>query len=225
MKTFFRFAALSPLLGLLAGCCANNANTCDDTQADSLYIVLANGKTNPDTVNVSFRRAELDTVTLQRYIPATPARPAANGTPAQAAQPAGPLSDPIVIVRAQQTKVSLNSALARKLTAAGLQPTTIVINNNTPFPVSTTGGKLSTYNYVVRIYDRSVKNTTPYVDTLKNITLQGRYNADGCTTCYENTLKTVRQRGAKTDSTLTVTETQTTNRIKVPVRILFTKLN
>lgn len=221
MKTFFHFAALL----LLAGCCANNANTCDDVQADSLYIVLANNKTNPDTINVSFKRVELDTVTLQRYAPPKPARPAVNGNPAQAAQPAGPLSDPVVIVQAQQTRISLNSMLARKLAVAGLQPTTIVINNNTPFPVSTTGSKLSSYNYVLKIYDRSVKNTIPYVDTLKNITIQGRYSADGCTTCYENTLKTVRRRGAKTDSTLTVTETQIKNSLKVPVRILITKLN
>ena len=227
MKTFFRFAALSPLLGLLAGCCANNANTCDDLLADSLYLVLKDKADASIPGDMSyFTQEELDTVYLQRYAPAMPANPTA--TPPTKAQPAGALSDPVVIVRAQQTRASLNSALARKLAAANLLPTTIVISNNTPFPTSTTGGKLSAYNYVLTVQDRSTKIRQAYVFTLKNITLQGRYDADGCTTCYENTLKTVLRQGPnspKTDSTLTVTETQTKNGVKVPVRILITKLD
>jgi hypothetical protein len=222
MKTFFRLVLLAPLLGGLAGCCANSANTCDDIYADSLFVVL---KDAPDNANDTsyFTKEELDTVYLQRYAPAVAANPTA--TPATKAQPAGALSDPVTIVRAQQTRASLNSRLALRLASAtpALLPTTIVISNNTPFPTSATGGKLSAYNYVLTVYDRSVKNTTRYVDTLKNIQLQGRYTADGCTTCYENTLKTLVRRGKNARTVLNVTEGQ--NGRTGPVPVLITKLD
>lgn len=224
MKTFFRSVLLAPLLGGLAGCCANSANTCDDIYADSLFVVL---KDKPDDSNPSdksyFTKEELDTVYLQRYAPAVAAN--TTTTPATKAQPAGALSAPVTIVRAQQTQASLNSRLALRLASAtpALLPTTIVISNNTPFPTSVTGGKLSAYNYVLTVYDRSVKNTTPYVDTLKSIQLQGRYTADGCTTCYENKKKTVVRRGKNTEKLLDVTEGQ--NGSTGPVPILITKLD
>ncbi|RZK99524.1 MAG: hypothetical protein EOO62_24725, partial [Hymenobacter sp.] len=152
MNLLFRGAAYAPLLALLAGCCANNANNCDDLQADSLFLVPANNRVNADTVSTSFTRAELDTVYLQRYAPATPKRPATSTLPEIPAQPKGPLSDPVSIVRTQQSIV--NSALARKLSKAGLTAAnTIVISNTTPFSPSTTGGKLNAYNYVLTIHD------------------------------------------------------------------------
>jgi hypothetical protein len=191
MNLFLRGAVCAPLLALLAGCCANSANTCDDLYADSLYFVLPDSTYNPDTQNISFTDTELDTVYLQRYAPATPAMPANGAIPATPAQPAGALSDPISIIRAKQTRATLNSALYRKLQepTPKLLTTTLVISNNSPFSPSTTGGKLSAYNYVLTVQDKSIKNQQPYVFEITNIQLTGQYNADGCNTCYENTGK------------------------------------
>ena len=218
MNILLRGAVCVSLLALVAGCCANNANNCDDLYVDSLYLVLANNKANADTVTTSFTRAELDTVYLQRYTPARAAIPANGAIPAIPAQPEGPYSDPVSIVRAQQT--TTNSALKRKLGDAKLSPaTTIVISNTTPFAPSTTGGKLSAYNYVLTVQDRSVKPRRSYVFKLENIILQGQYEADGCTTCYENTKKTFRLTGRNT-RIIDVTESGTgTNKVPVPVAV------
>jgi hypothetical protein len=223
MNIFLRGAVCAPLLALVAGCCANNANNCDDIYADSLYLTLANNRTNADTVTTSFTRSELDTVYLQRYTPAKAAVPANGAIPSVPATPAA-YSDPQTIVQTQQT--TINSALKARLKAAGFAPSnTLVISNNAPFPTSTTGGKLSAYSYILKIHDRAVKNAPTYIDTLKQIQLQGRYNADGCTTCYENTQKTVVRKGINTTQTFDVTETTVQNGIKVPVPLPITKLD
>jgi hypothetical protein len=221
MKTFLRCAALAPLLALVAGCCANNANNCDDLQADSLFLVLKDAsKSSSPTDTTYFSTAQLDTVYLQRYAPATPARPANGATPAQPAQPEGALSDPVSIVRAQQTKV--NSVLLRKLNRATPRlsaDSTIVISNTTPFAPSITGGKLSAYNYVLTVQDRSVKPRRTYTYKLVNIMLQGQYNADGCYTCYENSKKQFTLIGRNT-RTIDVTESGSgANKAPVPVSI------
>lgn len=224
MKLFFRGAACAPLLALLAGCCANNANTCDDLQADSLFLVLANNRVNADTVRTSFTRAELDTVYLQRFAPATPARPATTTLPAIAAQPEGAPSAPITIVRAQQA--STPTALRRKLAAAGLKAAnTIVISNTTPFGPSSTGGKLSAYGYILTVQDRSVQPRTTYKYRLDNIVLKGQYEADGCTTCYENMGKVFRLIGPNQTQSFDATENDVKDNVKVPVPRLITKLD
>lgn len=223
MNLFLRGAACAPLLALVASCCANSANTCDDLYADSLYLVLANNITNADTVATSFTRAELDTVYLQRYTTAKAAVPANGATPAVPAAAAA-YSDPVSIVQAQQT--TINSALKERLKAAGFATSnTLVISNNAPFAPSTTGGKLSAYGYILKIHDLSVKNAATYVDTLTQIQLQGRYNADGCTTCYENTQKTVVRKGKHMTQPFNVTETTVQGTIKVPVPLPITKLD
>ena len=221
MTTFFRCAAFAPLLALVAGCCANNACNCDDLQADSLYLVLKDTPSTPADTTY-FTAAQLDTVYLQRYATATPARPATATTPAIPAQPEGALSAPITIVRAQQTTV--NSALRRKLNKANLPTTTLVISNNTPFAPGTTGGKLNAFNYLLTVQDRSVK--TPrrlYKFTLDNIALQGQYEGDGCCTCYENTKKQFRLVGRNT-RTIDVTESGSGND-KTPVPVTISKLD
>jgi len=226
MNLLFRGAACAPLLALLAGCCANNANTCDDLQEDSLFLVLANNRVNADTVKVSFTRAELDTVYLQRFTPAAPARPATNTLPAIAAQPEGAPSAPISIVRNRQT--TANSALLRKLRAGNLTAiNTLVISNTNPFGPSSAGGKLSAYGYILTVEDRSVKPRTTYRYRLDNIVLQGRYEADGCTTCYENTKKVVQLTGKTTPPPFDATEinVDAKNNVKVPVPLIITKNN
>jgi hypothetical protein len=222
MTNFFRCAAFAPLLALVAGCCANNTCDCDDLQADSLYLVLANNRVNSDTLTTSFTRAELDTVYLQRYAPARPAQPANGTIPAVPAQPQGALSDPVAIVRTQQGVI--NSALKRKLDRAKLTPaTTLVISNTAPFSPGTTGGKLNAYNYVLTVQDRSTLTRPKYVFTLDNITFQGQYNATGCCTCYENTGKEFRLTGKNT-RLVNVTETGSVGE-KTPVPVSIRKLD
>jgi hypothetical protein len=225
MKTFLRYAALAPLLALVAGCCANNACDCDDLQADSLFLVLKDApSTDVPADTTYFSAAQLDTVYLQRYAPATPARPANGATPAQPAQPEGPLSDPVSIVRAQQTTV--NSALRRKLNKANprLSPaTTIVISNATPFAPSITGGKLHAYNYVLTVQDRSTLTRRTYRFKLVNIMLAGQYNATGCCTCYENSKKQFTLIGRNT-RLVDVTESGS-GADKAPVPVFISKLD
>jgi hypothetical protein len=185
MNNFLRGAVCAPLLALVAGCCANNANNCDDLLADSLYFTL---KDAPDPGNSNdtsyFSTAELDTVYLQRY---TPARAAVPGTPATAAA----YSDPVSIIRKQQS-VGLNSAIAKKLKDNGLALTTLIISNNSPFSPSFSGGKLNAYNYLLTVQDKSVKPRKTYSFAIDNIVLKGQYYADGCNTCYQNTAKSFR---------------------------------
>jgi hypothetical protein len=185
MNNFLRGAACAPLLALVAGCCANNANNCDDLLADSLYFTLPDRSFNADTVNVSFTRAELDTVYLQRYTPARAAVP--GSTPATA----GAYSDPVSIIRKQQS-VGLNSAIAKKLKDNRLPLTTLIISNNSPFSPSFSGGKLNAYSYLLTVQDRSVRPRKTYSFAIDNIVLKGQYHADGCNTCYENTAKSFR---------------------------------
>jgi hypothetical protein len=221
MNLLFRGAVCAPLLALLGGCCANNTNNCDDLQADSLFLVPV---TDPATAG-SFTSQELDTVYLQRYAPATPARAATATRPVPIpAQPKGALSAPVNIVKAQQANTP--AALRRKLDAAGLTPAnTIVISNTTPFGPSTAGGKLNAYNYVLTIHDRSVKGAPTYADTLVQIEFQGQYTADGCNTCYENTQKTFVLKGQRTTRTIDATEKEVLKDVKVPVPIPITKLD
>ena len=179
MKNLLRFLPLSPLLVLAAGCCANSDNNCRDTLEDSLYFTLND---DPSKGN-AFTPAELDTVYLLRFNPLTAGRN----------YDSIPLTDTL---RARQQKRT--PLLAQKLKDAGLdtkKTNTIVLSNAFPFVPGTTGGKLSSYYYSLVIKDKSVKPTPTYTFPINQILLKGRYNADGCNTCYQNTLKQARVSG------------------------------
>jgi hypothetical protein len=182
MTTFFRCAALAPLLALVAGCCANNACNCDDLQADSLFFLFNTNAADPK----SFSASEIDTVYLRRY----------------SSTDTTTLSDPVTVVPAQRLR-QLNSALAARLTSAGLPVGTLVISNSAPFSPSITGGKLSAYNYLLTVKDGR-PGSLPYNFKITSITLAGNYEADGCCTCYRNTGKRFRLNGSPY---LNVTET------------------
>jgi hypothetical protein len=167
MKTFVRCLALSPLLALVAACCANSPCNRDDLQADSLYLTL---KSLPIGDSTSFTEAELDTVYLQRYSLTEPTV----------------ITDRQLLIRGQQRDVSILT----KLKDAKLDLTTLVISNTTPFAPSTTGGKLNAYNYLLTVHD-GVKGSKTYEFRLTNIMLTGDYEADGCCTYYRNTKKTL----------------------------------
>lgn len=68
----------------------------------------------------------------------------------------------------------------------------IVLNNNTPFTQAGTA-KLDTYRYVVQ-YLAQVPGSRPVPTTalvIDKVQLDGRFNGDGCCTCYQNTQKIV----------------------------------
>jgi hypothetical protein len=169
MNNFLRGAVCAPLLALVAGCCANNANNCDDLLADSLYFTLKDAPDPSISGDTSyFSDAELDTVYLQRYTPARAAVP--GSTPATA----GAYSDPVSIIRKQQS-VGLNSAIAKKLKDNRLPLTTLIISNNSPFSPSFSGGKLNAYSYLLTVQDRSVRPRKTYSFAIDNIVLKGQY--------------------------------------------------
>lgn len=180
MTHFLRGAACASLLALVAGCCANSDNACDDLYVDSLYFQF-------DTGSNGFTKAELDTVYLQRYTPARPAIPGSGSTPTVPATTAT-YSDPINIIRAKQS-AGLTSRLRARLKQAGLGDSTLVISNNSPFSPSVSGGKLTAYRYLITVQNKPVRPGQTYQFAVDSIRLVGRYNADGCTTCYENTFK------------------------------------
>ncbi|MDJ0364014.1 hypothetical protein QMK33_02530 [Hymenobacter sp. H14-R3] len=165
MKTLVRCLVLFPLLAL-AACCANTQCNRDDLQADSLYLTLKSAPVGDKTI---FTETELDTVYLQRYS-------IADSTV---------ITDPQLLIRGQQRDASIIA----KLKDAGLDANTLVISNITPFAPSTTGGKLSDYNYLLTVHD-GAKGSMLYKFRITDIVLKGNYEADGCCTYYHNTKKT-----------------------------------
>ncbi len=188
MKNLLRFLPLSPLLMLLAGCCANNACNCQDTLEDSIYLTLSDDPAN----SKSFTAAELDTVYLLRYNPLTAGRN----------YDSIPLTRTLLLHQQRHTPL-----LAYKLGIVGIDtskgndkhplttPNTIVLSNASPFVPGATGGKLSSYYYSLVVKDKSVKPTQTYTFAINQINLKGQFNADGCCTCYKNILKQVRVNG------------------------------
>jgi hypothetical protein len=198
MTLFLRGAACASLLALVAGCCANSENTCgDDLYADSLYFQF-------DTSSSGFTKAELDTVYLQRYTPARAAIPGSGSTPTVPATQAS-YSDPINIIRAKQG-AGLTSGLRARLKSAKLGDSTLVISNNSPFSPSVSGGKLTAYRYLITVQNKPVRPGQTYQFDVDSIQLKGRYNADGCTTCYENTYKYLQINSKSTKAGGEVTE-------------------
>ncbi len=191
MNIFFRCLAFSPLLPLLAACCANTPCSRDDLQADSIYLTL---KSVPASDPNSFTDAELDTVYLRRYSIADTTV----------------ITDPVLLLRNQQRDTSIKA----KLKSAGLDSTTLVISNTTPFAPSTTGGKLNAYNYLLTVHNRTKGFTKTYNFRLTDIVLMGNYEAEGCCTYYRNTKKTFRVNKVVQD----VTETD-----KKPIAVTLAK--
>ncbi|RZL00027.1 MAG: hypothetical protein EOO62_24290 [Hymenobacter sp.] len=81
------------------------------------------------------------------------------------------------------------------LTASGtdLKRDSIVINNAAPFSLAGGNTKLSAYDYQINASQVTasggVRTTKRYTYTITNIKLDGRYDANGCCTCYLNTQK------------------------------------
>lgn len=171
---------LAPLLVLLAGCCANNPCDCNDSLADSLFFAF----------EPSFTKTELDTVYISR-------RSIANPTQAPDSLPL-----PIITRRPTTLTAQIDSGNQRLY---GL----VVISNNAPFSQTTTNGNLSRYTYRLSI-PRDAPAGSPrtfYTYRISDIKLTGSYLANGCCTCYRNSLKLVRVTGGSNSNLVqTVTD-------------------
>jgi len=175
MMNYFLRALLYLPLGLLAGCCANDACGCNDLLAVSLYFQF-------DTSQ--FQANDIDTVYLFRYS-------VSDSTKA---------IDSVQLTRRQLVVNSKQLLAKQQLTAPFNTDSSIfILSNNAPFSPTTTGGKLSQYNYRLSVpkgnslYGTAGKpqRRTVYDYRIGPIVIKGQYKADGCCTCYANTQKTV----------------------------------
>jgi len=190
-----RLLLLLPWLALLAGCCANDTYDCQDLQQDSIYLRFYQepGKSK------AFSDSEIDTVYLMRY-----ARTKTNGKYNPASRRP---TDSVSLVRA----TGWSNALLQQ--APGFSDkTVIVLSNTSPFPASGPSGKLSSFSYALLVAPN--RRGPRYVFRLDSVRLRGQFKGDGCSTCYQNTLKRVIQGRDSTD----VTETG-----GVPKPLLFVK--
>ena len=164
MKNILRSLLLTPVL-LLAGCCANNVCDCQDLLADALYLRF-------DTSgNGRFTTADVARVYLLRYPTTNPRRPLDSAT--------------IVTTQARDSLLTHKLALAQ-ITA---KIPVVVLSNTAPFGV-TSSGKFSQYYYTLRVRKPNAARRDSVFDfNIGAATLTGRYQADGCCTCYENTRK------------------------------------
>lgn len=195
----------SAFLLALAGCCANNPCDCQDLLADSLYFSFKTSGTGAFSLN------EIQNVYLARY----------DSTKLNAN------SDLLPLPRNQRTTKALRSHLGDDLHIADTTGL-VVISNNAPFTAASSTAKLSNYTYRLYVPQDStvagtVKKHTYTIFTLDRIRLIGRYQADGCCTCYENSFKRVRIRGGSYPSpgnVLNVTEAgRGSNRVPVVIQL------
>jgi hypothetical protein len=162
MKKIFCFLPALALIMALSGCCANNSCNCQDELADALLFSFQVGGTN------GFAAAEIDTLIIVRITHPTAAYP--------------------TIVRDSVLRIL-------PLTASGtdLKRDSIAINNASPFSLTGGNTKLSAYDYQLNASQVTAANgfrtTRRFSYTITNIKLDGRYNANGCCTCYLNTEK------------------------------------
>jgi hypothetical protein len=192
-----------PGLVLLAGCCGNTACDCQDLLADALYFSFKTQGAN------AFSNSEIATVYLARYDTTR----------------AGLNLDSLPLVRSQR----VNNTLKRRLAGSPINVDTtglLIINNNAPFTAATAGGKLSGYRYRLYVPQDSAgtfKKHTFTTFSLDRIRVIGRYQADGCCTCYENSLKRVRVLGGNFSDPTAITNTTETgsgsNRVPVVIQL------
>jgi hypothetical protein len=203
--TFLRRLSAFATCLALAGCCANDTCDCQDYLADALFFrfnytphrLSASGRF------ASFNAQDIDTIRIYRrsIIPST-----LRDTIGYVRQ-----LDSVTVVRQLDTRTSPGDTLiaTRVLSTSANSSTTtlvdqdlIVINNASPF--ATRGSaKLDSYTYRIGVLrSRTGRRKPSPIYYITNIQLQGRYNADGCCTCYENTAKTY---------TLTIGATATTS--------------
>jgi hypothetical protein len=200
-----RLSAFATCLAL-AGCCANDTCNCQDELADALSFrfnytphrrIDANGKF------ISFNAQDIDTIRIYRRSIIPPTLADTIGFVRQ--------TDSVTVVRQLDTQTSPGDTLiatqvlstsANNVTTTLKNQDLIVINNASPF-ASRGATKLDSYTYRIGVLrSRTGRRKPSPIYYITNIQLQGRYDANGCCTCYENLAKTY---------TLTVGATATTS--------------
>ena len=193
-NTFLRRLSVLALCLALAGCCANDVCNCKDELADALFFRFNYTRKrqyatiNGQLVPTSFNAKDIDTIRIYRR----------NIRPATLRDTIGFVrqTDSITVVRQLDTRTSPGDTLiAVNVLSTSANGTTttlpdqdiIVINNASPFASSSTT-KLNAYTYRIGVVRGRRKPRPIYYIT--GIELNGRYNANGCCTCYENTKKT-----------------------------------
>ena len=211
LRNFLLALLGAPFLILLAGCCGNGPCDCQDSLADALYFGFQT--TGPN----AFSRAEIATVYLARY----------DTTNLKISR------DSLPLVLNQRVTNGLKIQIADKqnhvmpaipVDTAGL----LILNNTAPFSVASSNGKLSQFVYRLYVPQDSAgtfKKRTFTTYSFDRIRLVGRYKADGCCTCYENSLKRVRVLGGSfTDPNKIINVTESgSGSNRVPVVIQLTK--
>lgn len=172
------------LIGLLAGCCANNVCDCQDERADAFYFQFATGTGGFD------KKTELDTVQFRRY--ALPLD--AKGQPLPAPKATSQYknfqtyADSVDIAGGYDLVTYVRSSATR---ANAVQTDSLLLNNNLPF-TQQGSRKLNTYLYRIEVRrgpGQPLRND-PRRYELENIRLVGEFDGTGCCTCYFNTSKT-----------------------------------
>lgn len=203
LRNFLLALLGAPFLVLLAGCCGNGSCDCQDSLADALYFGFQT--TGPG----AFSRAEIATVYLARY----------DTTNLKVSR------DSLPLVLNQRVTNGLKKQIAAKqavVDTTGL----LILNNTAPFSVASSNGKLSQFVYRLYVPQDSAgtfKKRTFTTYSFDRIRLIGRYKADGCCTCYENSLKRVRVLGGSfTDPNAIINVTESgsgSNRIPVVIQL------
>lgn len=175
-----RFLLPLSLIGLLAGCCANNVCNCQDERADAFFFRFDTGPAGfvPQT--------ELDTVLLKRF--ALPLN--AVGLPAFVKTHFTSFTDYADSLSTAGSYDLVTMVRSTALRANAVQTDTVVINNNLPFTQSGSR-KLNTYLYRIEVRSAPglVLKANPRRYELKKINIRGEFDGTGCCTCYRNTLK------------------------------------
>ncbi|RZL08506.1 MAG: hypothetical protein EOO62_15175, partial [Hymenobacter sp.] len=176
------------IMAALAGCCANNSCNCNDALADALFFKInyTSHRQYNGLTPTSFSARDVDTIRIYRTN-----RPPTTGNTSGFIQ----TTDVVTIARqAVPGRISpSDTTIANEVDVATTTGTTrlvnqdlVVINNASPF-ASTSTTKLSGYDYRIEVVQRG-KILATY--SLTNVALAGRYDANGCCTCYQNTGKT-----------------------------------
>jgi hypothetical protein len=204
--TFLRRLAVFATCLALAGCCANDTCNCQDALADALsfrFNYTPHRQRGANNRFSSFNAQDIDTIRIYRQSIIPPTLRDTIGFIRQ--------TDSITVVRQLDTRTSPGDTLiatqvlstsANNITTTLQNQDLIVINNASPFATRGTT-KLDAYTYRIGVLrSRAGRRKPSPIYYITNIQLQGRYDANGCCTCYENTAKTY---------TLTIGATATTS--------------
>jgi hypothetical protein len=197
--TFLRRLPILATCLALAGCCASDICTCRDELADALFFRINYTRKRQYDNNsrraISFNASDIDTIRIYRRnkLPASLVGKDKDTTGFVRQ------TDVVTVVRQLDTSTFPGDTIIKSevpYTSTNGYTTTlkeqelIVINNASPF-TSSGSTKLNAYTYRIEVVKNSSGNRRPLATYyITGIDLKGRYNGDGCCTCYENTAKT-----------------------------------